>query len=133
MKISFELIPENDSMGLYYVDWEDTLGKAEGYNSIDRPAELWCIIRNKKGDTVNYYRGLSTPQTFLAFQTKKDSILSLQFMTGVNIFSEVFQSGTEKERKEYFEQYNPPLVFKPITIDLAIDMRKTREVVLQPE
>jgi hypothetical protein len=62
-------------------------------------------------DTLGYYKELSTPQTFLAFQST-DSIITINFLTGYNNFSEAFTGDTSS------------IHFEPVIVNLQRDWRK---------
>lgn len=131
MKISFEVIPEDYERNLYTVNWTDTLGKKEGYidnKFTKRPQEVWCIITNKKQDTLGYYKGLSTVQTYASFQTK-DTTITLNFIIGLNMFNNKFDTiqnmaDYEKTVNNYLKSHRLPLKFEPIYINLNTDLRK---------
>lgn len=132
MKISFEIIPEDENLHLYTIDWEDTIGLSEGYgnNKIKRPQETWCFITNSHNDTFGYYYGMSTAQTFAGFQTT-DSIIKVRFMTGFNFFSDRFDE--PKEAFDYAFDHHLPVVYQPLQINLKTDLRKKKVLVLQEE
>jgi hypothetical protein len=138
MKLTFQIIPEDGD--LYYVEWKDTLGLNDGYhedvlNWIKRPKETWCIITNEKNDTLGYYLGLSTAQSFAYFSTT-DSIINLNFMTGLNFFSDLFENQTslkdhQKAAQEYLNKHRLPLKYKPLNININTDQRKEFEIELE--
>ena len=138
MKLSFEVIPEDFERNLFYIEWNDTLGLFEGYQGdklLKRPKEVWCIIVNNSKDTLGYYRGLSTPQTFAGFQST-DTIVTLKFMIGLNFFSDKFESaktkeGYEKAARVYSNNNKLPVVFEPIQINLKTDLRKKYNIELK--
>ncbi|MFA6152184.1 MAG: hypothetical protein WC716_12740 [Chitinophagaceae bacterium] len=132
MQISFEVIPEDYALHLYNIVWEDTCGQSEGYehNKIKRPQEVWCFVTDKHQDTLGYYSGMSTAQTFTGFQTK-DSIITVQFMTGFNFFSDRFDE--PKEAIDYAFDHHLPIVYQPLQINLKTDLRKKMVLVLQEE
>jgi hypothetical protein len=138
MKLNFEVIPEDFENNLYYVDWTDTLGQSEGYlgdKQIKRPKEVWCFITNNNRDTIGYYRGLSTAQTYAGFQSK-DTIVTLHFMIGLNIFSDKFEQEQdrgeyEKSTQDYSKDNKLPINFEPIQINLKTDLHKKYGVVLK--
>lgn len=124
IKLSFQIIPEDFDKGLYYVEWEDTLGLSEGYLEGDfakRPKEIWCVITNDRNDTLGYYRGLSTAQTFSPFQSI-DSVVILNFMIGVNFFSDKSQPDLQLAEN--------PIQYEPVRINIQTDLRKEFEVEL---
>jgi hypothetical protein len=129
MKLTFEVIPEDYERNLSYIEWNDTLGQNEGYGGkwIKRPKEIWCVITNVKKDTLGYYRGLSTAQTFADFQSK-DTLVTLNFMAGLNFFSDKFEN--EKEAIDYSKKNNLPIVYEPIQINIKTDLRKKFEIEL---
>ena len=137
MKLTFEVIPEDFEKNLYYVEWNDTLGQAEGYQGdklIKRPKEVWCVVTNHSKDTLGYYKGLSTAQTFAGFQSK-DTIVTLNFMIGLNFFTDKFESGQtkddyEKAARDYSKDNKLPIVFEPIQINLKTDLRKKYDIEL---
>ena len=138
MKISFAVIPEDYDSNLYSVEWTDTLGQAEGYQGsklTKRPKEVWCVITNDRKDTLGYYQGLSTAQTFAEFQSK-DTIVTLNFMIGLNFFTDKFDSGKsmedyEKAAHEYSKDNKLPIFFEPIQINLKTDLRKKYDIELK--
>lgn len=132
MQISFEVIPEDYALHLYNIVWEDTCGQSEGYGSdkIKRPQEIWCFITNSHNDTLGYYYGMSTAQTFAAFQTT-DSIVTVQFITGFNFFSDRFRA--PKEAIDYAFDHHLPIAYQPLHINLKTDLRKKTLLVLQQE
>ena len=138
MRISFDVIPEDYERNLYTVEWADTLGQAEGYQGrklIKRPKEVWCVITNNSKDTLGYYQGLSTAQTFAGFQSK-DTIVTLNFMIGLNFFTDKFDSGKsmadyEKAAHDYSRANKLPIVFEPIQINLKTDLRKKYDIELK--
>ncbi len=119
MKVTLELIPEDDSS--YSLTWIDTIGLKNNDTEMDRPIELWCIVKNQN-DTVGYYQGLSSPMNFTYFTTK-DSIVDVFFMTGYNWFS-------EKVTEEYVRINGKPITFAPIYINTKTDLRRKLEFVL---
>jgi hypothetical protein len=138
MRISFDILPEDYERNLYTVEWTDTLGQAEGYQGrklLKRPKEVWCVITNDRKDTLGYYRGLSTAQTFAGFQSK-DTIVTLNFMIGLNFFTDKFDSGKsmadyEKAAYDYSQDNKLPIVFEPIQINLKSDLRKKFDIELK--
>ena len=140
MKLSFQVIPEDFERNLYYVEWMDTLGQSEGYQGdklIKRPKEVWCVITNDNKDTLGYYWGLSTAQTFAGFQSK-DTTVTLNFMIGLNFFTDKFENGQsmkdyEKAARNYSKDNKLPIVFKPIQISLKTDLRKKYDIELKEE
>ena len=131
MQLKYEIIPEDYERNLYSVDWTDTLGLSEGYLAdkiFERPKEIWCFVINNENDTLGYYHGLSTPQTFCYFQTT-DSIITLNFMIGLNILPRKFEKDTTGA-KEYFESNKTPVEFKPVKVNIKSDLRKEFEVEL---
>ena len=131
LKLTFEVIPEDYEKHFYSIEWKDTLGQSEGYIGnkwFTRPKEIWCIITNHQNDTLGYYRGLSTAQTFAYFQST-DTLVTLNFMIGLNFFSDKFGSGEnmvefEKNAKQYSKENRLPIVFEPIQLNLKTDLRK---------
>lgn len=131
LKLSFTISPEDGNW--YYIEWEDTLGLSEGYISdsmsfIKRPKEVWCIVTSLSNDTLGYYKGLSTAQTFTYFQSI-DSIVNLNFMIGLNFFSDRLDNATSKEC--YKNLLNKPISFKPVTVNLNQDLYNQEEVILE--
>ena len=127
-KIEYELVPE--ALNQYSVNWNDTLGKSEGYlpeKFLMRPKEIKCVITNDKNDTLGYYKGLSMAQSFAYFHTT-DSIVNLNFMIGLNMFSDKFQG---EEGKKYWESNRKIINFKPIRLSLKSSLRKKTEVELE--
>ena len=135
MKLNFEIIPEDFERNLFYVKWNDTLGLAEGYQShklIKRSKEVWCVITNNSKDTLGYYKGLSTAQTFSFFQSK-DTIVTLNFLIGLNFFSDKFESfknleDYEKAVRNFSIDNKLPVVFEPIQINLKTGLRKKYDI-----
>ena len=140
MKFTFEVIPEDYEKKLYFVEWNDTLGLSEGYygdNLIKRPKEIWCVITNQNKDTLGYYCGLSTAQTFADFKTN-DSIVTLNFMVGLNFFTDKFENFQKREdyesaAREYSKKSELPVVFTPIKLNLNTDLRKKYNIELSEE
>jgi hypothetical protein len=122
------VVPEDYDKNFYSVEWSDTLGQSKGYSIIKRPEELQCIIKNKAQDTLGYYIGLSTPQTFAYFQTT-DSLVTLNFKISINIFSEDFNNN-DNVRKEYVKKDSVPRELEPISVNIKNDLRKKITVVL---
>jgi hypothetical protein len=120
IKLTFQIIPEDYDKNLYVVEWKDTLGIKQGYNIIERPKEIWCIITNRSNDTLGYYRGQSTAQTFAYFQST-DSIVTLNFMIGLTLFRSA----------ESLDIKQNPICFEPVEINLNIDLRKEFEMILK--
>ena len=126
--ISFEVRADNADRNLYYVQWHDTLGQAEGYTRskwVKRPKEVWCVITNKNNDTLGRYMGSSTAQNFANFQSK-DSIVVLHFMMGVNFFSDLFNE--EKDVDSYVKEHQLPRKYGPITVDIRKELNKTTDL-----
>jgi len=131
IELAFEVTPDDFERGLYNVEWKDTLGQSEGYqddNLINRPKEIWCVITNYHNDTLGYYRGLSTAQTFAGFQSK-DTIVILNFMIGLNFFTDIFEDSQNwenyiKAARDYSKENKLPIEFEPIQINLKTDLRK---------
>ena len=124
MRLTFQIIPENQDRNLYYVEWKDTLGKSEGYlpdNILKRPKEIWCIVTNTSNDTLGHYTGLSTAQTFSYFQSN-DSVVTLNFKVGLNIFSNKFDSAVTVS--EFQTKNHLPVEFEPVDVNLKTDLRK---------
>jgi hypothetical protein len=140
MKFTYQIVPEDYDRNLYYVDWSDTLGQSDGYlqnkvNWLKRPKEIWCIITNKNNDTLGYYRGLSTAQSIAYFQST-DTIVTLNFMIGLNFFSDQFENMETREAHEkaawdYSMTNKLPIVFESIDINIKTDLRKEFEVKLK--
>ncbi len=138
LKLTFEVIPEDFENHSYSIEWKDTLGQSEGYIGnkwFKRPKEIWCIITNHQNDTLGYYRGLSTAQTFTYFQST-DTIVTLNFMIGLNFFSDKFGSGEdmvefENNAKQYSKDNRMPIVFEPIQLNLKKDLRKKYDIELK--
>ena len=126
IQLSYEIIPEDYDRNLYYVNWNDTLGLSEGYlpeKFLKRPKELWCFITNKRNDTLGYYKGLSMPQSFAGFQTT-DTIVTLNFMIGLNILPEKFDTDTNGAM-EFYRANKNPIEFEPVDINIRTDLRQT--------
>jgi hypothetical protein len=138
MKLNFQVIPEDYEKHFYTVEWKDTLGQSEGYVGhkwFTRPKEIWCVLTNHKNDTLGYYMGLSTAQTFASFQST-DTLVTLNFMIGLNFFSDKFGSGKdmfefENNAKEYSNDNRLPIVFKPIQLNLKTDLQKNYDIELK--
>jgi len=130
LPIKFTIVPETND-GLYYVAWKDTLGQSNGYDQFNRPIELWCIIRNQKNDTIGYYKGLSTAQKLAYFETN-DTIVTLEFKTGMNFFSEVYNGSSEKRNKNLWD-YNIQKMtdFKPIKLNILKELRQEQTIMLE--
>ncbi|MFC0879011.1 hypothetical protein ACE01N_20620 [Saccharicrinis sp. FJH2] len=131
IQLKYEIIPEDYDRNLYYVDWTDTLGLSEGYlpdKILKRPKEIWCFVTNNQKDTLGYYHGLSMAQTFCYFQTT-DSIVTLNFMIGLNMFPDKFEKDTTGA-KAYLEANKIPIEFKPIKVNIKTELRKEFEVEL---
>jgi len=140
MRLEFRVIHEDDKRNLYYVEWKDTLGVGVGYHEdllkwLKRPKETWCIITNANSDTLGYYYGLSTAQSFANFQST-DSVINLNFMIGLNFFSDLFENKVtlfehQKAAQEYIEEQSLPLEFKPLTINVNKDQNRWIEIELE--
>jgi hypothetical protein len=120
INLTFQIIPEDYEKNWYVVEWKDTLGIKQGYNVIERPKEIWCIITNRSNDTLGYYRGQSTAQTFAYFQPT-DSIVTLNFMIGLTLF----RSAKSLELKQDL------ICFEPVEINLNTDLKKEFEMILK--
>lgn len=120
IKLTFQIIPEDYDKNWYSVEWKDTLGIKQGYNTIERPKEIWCVITDRNDDTLGYYRGRSTAQTFTYFQPT-DSIITLNFMIGLTLF---------RSAKSLDPKQNP-VYFEPVKINLNTDIRKEFEMILE--
>ena len=138
IKLTFEVISEDLQSNWYYVEWKDTLGQSEGYKGhkwFTRPKEIWCVITNHKNDTLGYYKGLSTAQTFAYFQPT-DTLVILNFMIGLNFFSEKFGNGKniiefENNARQYSKENRLPIAFEPILLNLKTDLRKKYDIELK--
>ena len=119
LKVVTEEVPEGDTS--YYLTWKDTIGNSKNYSIFDRPTELWCLITNH-GDTIGYYKGLSTPRALEYFSTN-DSIVQVTFMVGPNVFS-------QRMTRQLLEKYNEVVVFDPVEINIKRNLRKKMEFVL---
>lgn len=124
--LSYEVIPEGNNY--YTINWKDTLGVSEGYHENDlrfikRPREVWCVVTSITNDTLGYYRGLSTAQTFANFQTS-DSVVKLNFMTGLNLFPDNYIEDKQEMRKY-------PIKYKPIIFNINRNKNHRTEVELQ--
>lgn len=124
IRITFEIIPEDYDRNLYYVEWKDTLRFPQGDGVLEEPKEIWCVVTSKSNDTLGYYKGLSMAQTFAYFQPD-DSVVILNFMIGIDFFSDVLK--TDRERTEYVESGKYPVEFEPIEINIYTDLRKKLE------
>lgn len=137
MKLTFEVVPEDFERNFFYVEWEDTLGMSENNQDdriLNRRKEVWCVITDEKGNTVGDYKGLSTAQTFADFESK-DTIVTLNFMIGLNLFSEKFENEKMMKRGgqmiQYYLKNELPVRFKPIKINLKNGLRKKHKVELE--
>ncbi len=140
MRLSFQVIPEDYERNIYSIEWNDTLGQSEGYlkgelNWIKRPQEVWCVITNNKCDTLGYYQGLSTAQSFTYFQTT-DSTIILNFMIGLNFFTDQFEDVMDKDvylkkAQDYSIEHNLPIEFKPIAFDMKTELRQDFKIELE--
>jgi hypothetical protein len=138
MKLTFEVIPEDFERNLFYVEWEDTLGLAENYRGdrfLQRPKEVWCVITNERKTTLGYYKGLSTAQTLVYFQSK-DTIVTLNFMIGLNFFTDKFESSKnmkeyEQMARDYSKDNALPVEFEPVKVNLKAGLRKKYTVELK--
>ncbi len=130
-KLTYEVFPENYERKLYTVQWKDTLGQKEGYIGrkwLTRPKEIWCVVTNNNNDTLDHYMGLSTAQNFLTFESS-DSLITLNFMIGLNFFSDKFGSGENMKEfannsRNYSRLNKLPIIFEPIQINLKADIQK---------
>ena len=137
-KLEFEVIPEDYEKHFYSITWKDTLGLSEGYIDnkwFSRPKEIWCIVTNQKDDTLGHYTGLSTAQTFAYFETT-DTLVTLNFMIGLNFFSDKFGSGQnmtefENNARQFSLVNRLPIVFQPIKLNLKTDLRKKYDIELK--
>ncbi len=137
-RVTFEVLPEDYERKSYTVQWKDTLGQKEGYVEgkwLRRPKEIWCIVTNSKKDTLDYYMGLSTAQDFLTFESS-DTIITLNFMIGLNFFSDKFGTGEnmkefENNARQYSKDNRLPIVFEPIVLSLKTDTRKKYDIELK--
>ena len=138
MKLIFEVIPEDYERNLYYVAWEDTLGLSEGYQGdkwLERPKEVWCVITNDNKDTLGCYEGLSFAQESAWFQSK-DTIVTLNFMIGLNVFTDKLTDKLEELNNEdfikfvqkYLNDNHLPIIFEPIKINLKTDICKKYDI-----
>jgi hypothetical protein len=129
IKLTFDVIPEDYDKNLYFVEWIDTLGQSKGFDKIKRPEEIQCVIKNKNQDTLGYYLGLSTPQTFAYFQTV-DTSVTLNFKISINIFSEAFNNN-DNIRREYLKKDSIPIELEPVTVNIKKGLRKKMTMVLK--
>lgn len=126
LNLTFKISPE--SSDTYIIQWYDTLGLSEGYTDIQsirfikRPKEIWCFITNIHNDTLGYYQGLSTANTFTYFNSN-DSIIILNFMVGLNPFSD-YHINDANERKRY------PIKFTPVKFNMNTELKRMIEVEL---
>jgi len=126
LRVAFQVIPEGDNS--YSLLWTDTLGSSQNYTFTERPKEVWCIATNSKNDTLGYYMGRSTAQTYMEFNSA-DSVIFLNFMIGLNFFSNKWENDTEYKK----ETDNFPIHYKPVSIDLRSDLRKEIEIELEKD
>lgn len=137
-KLTYEVFSEDYERKLYTVQWKDTLGQMEGYVDdkwLKRPKEIWCIVTNNKNDTLDYYMGLSTAQDFLTFESS-DTIVTFNFMIGLNFFSDKFGSGKdmtefENNARQYSKNNKLPIKFEPFTFNLKTNLRKKIDIELK--
>lgn len=137
LKLTFEVIPEDYEKHFYSITWQDTLGLSEGYIDhkwFSRPKEIWCVIVNQQNDTLGYYTGLSTAQSFAYFEST-DTLVTLNFMVGLNFFSDKFGSGNdmaafENNARQYSKENRLPISFEPIILNLKTDLQKKNDIEL---
>jgi hypothetical protein len=129
MKISLSIISEDEKNKYYSLDWDDTLGKKQGYSIHNRPKEIWCYITNRKKDTLDYYYGLSTSHTYLEFESQ-DSIVYLNFLIGVNPNYEV---KSIEEQNALINYEKNPIIYESVEANLNQDLRNKVELVLLPK
>jgi hypothetical protein len=140
MSLSFQIIPEDYERNIYSIEWNDTLGLSEGYMKnkikwLKRPQEVWCIITNRNNDTLGYYQGLSTAQTFTYFQTT-DTTVILNFMIGLNFFTDKHEDVIDKDAylkvaQDYSKEHNLPIEFEPIEFDMKTELRQDFKIELK--
>lgn len=130
IQLKYQITPEDDNH-YYLIEWIDTLGQSEGFSSdriTKRTKEIWCFITDNQKDTLGYYKGLSTPQTFCYFQSK-DSVITLNFMIGQNMFPNKFEKDT-LSFKNYNKTNKKPIEFNPIEVNILTELRKEIKVEL---
>ncbi|MFK7937478.1 MAG: hypothetical protein AB8G22_28440 [Saprospiraceae bacterium] len=128
VNLKIEIIPEFGDNG-YSISWNDTLCSEfkSKWNYLQlRPYELYCYITNNNNDTLGYYRGLSSPQQFTYFETKvrEDSIIKVDFLVGINHFSEFLSEQTPKYINQFNENNKERIVFERVEFNLNKDVRK---------
>jgi hypothetical protein len=119
LAILVEVTPEGDNS--YTLTWKDTVGKNAGYGLINRTSEVWCFVVDKK-DTVGYYKGLSTPADYTSFSTA-DTIVSVTFMIGPNIFS-------TKNKNRNLIANERVIEFYPVPLNLKSKLSQPIEIIL---
>jgi hypothetical protein len=132
MKLTYEIIPEDHDRNYYTVMWTDTLGLSEGYlpeKYPSRPKEIWCFVTNYENDTLGYYKGMSMPHNYCDFKST-DSLITLNFMTGLNILPEQFEKDTTGA-SAYLKKNQTPKEFEPITVNINTDLRQKFTVELK--
>ncbi|MCD7900566.1 MAG: hypothetical protein LUH22_12050 [Bacteroides sp.] len=126
IKLTFQVNHERGNW--YSIHWKDTLGKGDGYHEDDltfikRPKEIWCVITDLQNDTLGYYQGMSTAQTFAYFHTT-DTVVILNFMTGLNLFPD-----RTLEDKRETNKY--PIRYEPIEFKLVSRVGEEMEIELK--
>jgi len=121
IELNIEINKEDDSS--FCLTWLDTIEQKKITNLQNRKHEIWCIIKDSK-DTIGHYTSLSTPQNFTYFTTK-DSIITVTFMIGQNIFSD---SISTKQMNEIMKTDGIIIKYNPIEVNIKKDIRKRLEL-----
>lgn len=129
MKITIEIVPEDLEKKWYTLVWEDTLGQHADYTR-NRPFEMWCVIKSKQGDTLGYYKGMSTSFNFCNFQTT-DSLITLYFRTGLTLDFN-FDDKSQDEIKRIYDTYQP-VAYKPVEVNIYHSLRKKTTLILESD
>jgi hypothetical protein len=134
MMLDIEIIPEFPD-GAYTLSWNDTLcaSFSRDHRYLEkRPRELHCYILNSKGDTLGYYRGLSSPRQWTYFRTTdaSDSVISLIFSIGVNQFSTFLSEQTDEYIDRFNQSIGNPTTFKTVMVNInsALHVKKKIEL-----
>jgi len=132
MQLTYEIIPEDHDRNYFTVMWTDTLGLSEGYlpeKYPSRPKEIWCFVTNYENDTLGYYKGMSMPHRYCDFKST-DSIITLNFMIGLNILPGQFENDTTG-KAAYLKDNLTPKEFEPIRVNINTDLRQKFTVELK--
>lgn len=132
IQLTYEIIPEDYDRNYFTVTWTDTLGLSEGYlpdKFLSRPKEIWCIVNNRENDTLGYYKGMSMPHDYCSFKAT-DSLVTLNFMIGLNILPERFETDTTGAMA-YIKANQTPIEYEPIEVNMNTDLRQSFTVELK--